>query len=201
MIANWRADWGQGDFPFGFVQIAPYNYHRDWQTDPACCAELWEAQLLTLKSTPNTGMAVTTDIGDLNDIHPKNKQEVGRRLALWALAKVYGKNLVYSGPIYKSMAVEGDKIRLQFDHCGGGLAAHDGKPLTDFTIAGADQKFVPAVADDRRRLDRRPQRPGGEARGGALRLARRRHAQPGQQGGPAGLAVPHRQWKGVTEGR
>ena len=91
MIANWRADWGQGDFPFGFVQIAPYNYHRRRKIDPACCAELWEAQLLTLKSAPNTGMAVTTDIGDLNDIHPKNKQEVGRRLALWALAKVYGR--------------------------------------------------------------------------------------------------------------
>ena len=146
MIANWRADWGQGDFPFGFVQIAPYNYHRDWKVDPAFCAELWESQLLTLKSTPNTGMAVTTDITDLNDIHPKNKQEVGRRLALWALAKVYGRDVVYSGPIYKSMAVEGDKVRLQFDHRGSGLAARDGKALTDFTIAGDDKKFVPAVA-------------------------------------------------------
>ena len=102
---------------------------------------------MTLKSSPNTGMAVTMDIGDVKDIHPKNKQDVGKRLALWALAKVYGRDIVYSGPIYKSMAVEGNKIRLQFDHVGGGLMASDGKPLVDFTIAGADQKFVPATAE------------------------------------------------------
>jgi sialate O-acetylesterase len=144
MIANWRTDWGQGDFPFGFVQIAPFNYGGQ---PPAMCAELWEAQLLTLKASPNTGMAVTMDIGELNNIHPTNKQDVGKRLALWALAKVYGQDLVYSGPIYKSMAVEGQKIRVQFDHVGSGLAASDGKPLIDFTIAGADQKFVPATAE------------------------------------------------------
>jgi len=143
MIANWRADWGQGDFPFGFVQLAPYRYNGQ---NPADYAELCEAQLMTLKSVPNTGMAVTTDIGNVRDIHPKNKQDVGRRLALWALAKVYGRDIVYSGPIYKSMAIDGDKIRLQFDHVGGGLIARDGKPLSDFTIAGADKKFVPAVA-------------------------------------------------------
>lgn len=143
MIANWRADWGQGDFPFGFVQLAPFRYNGqnviNW-------AELCEAQRMTLDASPNTGMAVTTDIGDVKDIHPKNKQEVGRRLALWALAKVYGKTIVYSGPIYKSMSTEGNKVRLQFDHIGGGLVASDGKPLVDFTIAGADQNFVPATA-------------------------------------------------------
>lgn len=143
MIANWRADWGQGDFPFGFVQLAPFRYN---ESNPINWAELCEAQRMTLDASPNTGMAVTTDIGDVKDIHPKNKQELGRRLALWALAKVYGKDIVYSGPIYKSMTVEGNKIRLQFDHVGGGLIASDGKPLVDFTIAGADQKFVPAVA-------------------------------------------------------
>ena len=143
MIANWRADWGQGDFPFGFVQIAPFRYQGQ---NPACAAELWEAQLLTLKSVPNTGMVVTTDIGDVKDIHPKNKQEVGRRLALWALAKVHGRRLVYSGPIYRSMSVEGGAIRLRFYHAAGGLAASDGKPLREFTIAGADGKFVPAAA-------------------------------------------------------
>jgi sialate O-acetylesterase len=147
MIANWRADWGQGDFPFGFVQIAPFEgYNADWKQDPRSCPELWESQLLTLKLAPNTGMVVTTDIGDVKDIHPQNKQDVGRRLALWALAKVYGRDLVYSGPITKSMAVEGDKIRLRFDHVGGGLVSRDGKPLSHFTIAGEDQKFVPAVA-------------------------------------------------------
>ena len=158
MIADWRAAWGQGDFPFGFVQIAPFaGYSSDWGLSPAACAELWEAQAMTLKLSPNTGMAVTVDIADNDLIHPKNKdyrgihptnkQDVGRRLALWALAKVYGGDLVYSGPMYKSMAVEGNKIRLQFDHVGGGLVAADGKPLTHFTIAGADQKFVPAVAE------------------------------------------------------
>jgi len=146
MIANWRADWGQGDFPFGFVQIAPFGYSDAWGANPAACAELWEAQRMTLDASPNTGMAVTVDLTAGDPIHPKNKQEVGRRLALWALAKVYGRDVVYSGPIYKSMAVEGDKIRLQFDHRGSGLVARDGKALTDFTIAGDEKKFVPAVA-------------------------------------------------------
>ena len=195
MIANWRADWGQGDFPFGFVQIAPFRYEAG-QISPACCAELWEAQLMTLKSAPNTGMAVTMDIGDVKDIHPKNKQEVGRRLALWALAKVYGRDIVYSGPIYKSMAVEGNKIRLQFDHVGGGLIASDGKPLTDFTIAGADQKFVPAVAE----IDGNSIVVHSDqvAQPVAVRFAWRDDATPnsGQQGRPARLAVPHRYVEG-----
>jgi sialate O-acetylesterase len=157
MIANWRADWGQGDFPFGFVQLAPFaGYSEDWGANPAAWAELCEAQRMTLDRSPNTGMAVTVDIADVDLIHPKNKdyhgihptnkQDVGRRLALWALAKVYGRNVVYSGPIYKSMAVEGNQIRLQFDHVGSGLVAGDGKPLSEFTIAGADQRFVPATA-------------------------------------------------------
>jgi sialate O-acetylesterase len=200
MIANWRADWGQGDFPFGFVQIAPFKYHNDWKIDPACCAELWEAQLLTLKSVPNTGMAVTTDITDLGDIHPKNKQEVGRRLALWALAKVYGKKLVYSGPIYYSMAVEGDKIRLQFDHRGSGLIARDGKPLTDFKIAEADQKFVPAVATiDGDSIVVRSDRVATPA---AVRFAWRDDATPNLANKEGLPASPFRtdSWKGVTEG-
>ena len=149
MIADWRSHWGQGDFPFGFVQIAPFSYSDAWGANPACCAELWEAQAMTLNAAPNTGMVVTVDIADVEFIHPKNKdyrgihptnkQDVGRRLALWALAKVYGRSLVYCGPIYQSMAVEGNKIRLKFDHVGGGLMASDNKPLSDFTIAGADR--------------------------------------------------------------
>jgi sialate O-acetylesterase len=96
---------------------------------------------------PNTGMCVTTDIGDIKDIHPKNKQEVGRRLALWALANNYGKSdLVYSGPLYDSMTVEGSKVKLKFKHVGGGLASRDDKPLSHFTIAGEDKMFVPATA-------------------------------------------------------
>ena len=201
MIANWRADWGQGDFPFGFVQIAPFKYHNDWKIDPACCAELWEAQLLTLKSVPNTGMAVTTDITDLGDIHPKNKQEVGRRLALWALATVYGRPIVYSGPIYKSMAVEGDNIRLQFDQRGGGLIARDGKPLTNFTIAGADRKFVPAVAtiDGDSIVVQSDQ----VANPTAVRFAWHDDATPNLANKEGLPASPFRtdSWKGVTEGK
>jgi sialate O-acetylesterase len=141
MIENWRKDWRQGDFPFYYVQIAPYRYGKRFAG-----AELREAQLMTL-SVPNTGMAVTMDIGNVDDIHPKNKQDVGRRLALWALAKTYGrKEIAYSGPIYQSMRAEGGRIRLFFDYVGGGLVAKSG-PLTDFTIAGADRNFVEATAE------------------------------------------------------
>ncbi|RQW05365.1 hypothetical protein EH223_05145, partial [candidate division KSB1 bacterium] len=140
MIENWRQDWRQGDFPFYFVQIAPYNYDI-----PVVCALLRDAQRKSL-SVPNTGMAVTLDIGDPNDIHPRNKQEVGKRLAAWALAKDYGKqDIVYSGPLYKSMKIEKNKIRLLFDHVGKGLMSK-GDELTHFEIAGADRQFFPARA-------------------------------------------------------
>ncbi len=142
MITNWRDKWGQGDFPFLFVQLAPFDYG---ERDPRCLPETWEAQVLAL-DLPNTGMAVTTDVGNIRDIHPKNKQEVGRRLALWALAKTHGRDVVYSGPLYESMAVEGDKIRIRFQHVDGGLVAEDG-PLTHFTIAGEDGQCVPAEAE------------------------------------------------------
>ena len=142
MIQDWRKQWGQGDFPFYFVQLAPFRYNGQDQRN---CAELWEAQSKTL-SLSNTGMAVTVDIGNFRDIHPKNKLDVGRRLARWALAKTYGKKIECSGPLYKSLQIEGDTIRLAFDHLGGGLASRDGKPLTDFTIAGNDRQFLPATA-------------------------------------------------------
>ena len=101
---------------------------------------------MTYRKVSNTGIVVTTDIGNINDIHPKNKQDVGKRLALWALARTYGyKDIVYSGPLYKSMKVEGDKIRLFFDYTDGGLVARDGA-LTHFIIAGEDKKFVEAKA-------------------------------------------------------
>jgi sialate O-acetylesterase len=142
LILGWRTAWSQGDFPFLFVQLAPFQYGGNPQALP----ELWEAQTATLK-VPNTGMAVTTDISNIHDIHPRNKQEVGRRLALWALAKFYGKSeLAYSGPIYESMEVEGSRIRVRFQKPDGGLISRDGKPLTWFSIAGADKKFVPATA-------------------------------------------------------
>jgi sialate O-acetylesterase len=148
LIGGWRAVWNEGDFPFYFVQLAPFNYNLYWRDlSPDELPRLWEAQTASL-SIPDTGMAVTIDIGDGRDIHPKNKQEVGRRLALWALAKTYGREgLVYSGPLYKSMSVENGKIRIRFDHVGGGLASRDGQPLNWFEVAGADRRFVKAHAE------------------------------------------------------
>jgi len=142
LIHDWRKRWGLGDFPFYFVQLAPFRYRN---ADRRNAAELREAQRLTLR-LPNTGMVVTTDIGDVNDIHPTNKQEVGRRLALWALAKTYGKtDLVYSGPLYREAKIEGNRIRIFFDHVDGGLVVK-GEELTHFQIAGADGEFKPAKA-------------------------------------------------------
>lgn len=101
----------------------------------------------THKAIPHTGLIVTTDLGNVKDIHPRRKQEVGDRLAIWALAGVYGQHgLVYSGPLYREMKREGSKIRLEFDHTGSGLMASDGKPLSHFTLAGEDQTFHPAEA-------------------------------------------------------
>ncbi|MEX2212755.1 MAG: sialate O-acetylesterase [Phycisphaeraceae bacterium] len=143
MIADWREVFGQKEMPFLFVQLAPFRYTRnpkEW------CAELWEAQLMTLANVPHTGMAVTTDLGDVKDIHPTNKQEVGRRLALWARATVYGeKDLAFSGPIFAGHAAIGDAIRIRFHH-EKGLKSRDGKPLTHFTIAGKDHVFHRAEA-------------------------------------------------------
>jgi sialate O-acetylesterase len=144
MIKNWRDDWGQGKFSFLFVQLANFMQTKPEPAESAW-AELREAQTMTL-TLPNTGMAVIIDIGDAVDIHPKNKQDVGKRLALWAFANTYGKKLVYSGPIYKSMKVDGNSIVLSFDHVGGGLVAKGGEELKGFSIAGADHKFVWADA-------------------------------------------------------
>jgi sialate O-acetylesterase len=143
LIAGWRQLWNDPEMPFYFVQLAPFRYGGD----PTSLAGIWEAQLKTL-SVPNTGMAVTVDISDVQDIHPRNKQDVGKRLALWAQANTYGQDdLVYSGPLFKSMSIEGNKARIQFDHVGGGLVSRDGKPLTHFQAAGKDQKFVDAKAE------------------------------------------------------
>jgi sialate O-acetylesterase len=144
LIRDWRRAWGEGDFPFLFVQLA------SWGADSRLnFPELREAQLMTLVSVPQTGMAVTIDIGDGTDVHPKNKQDVGYRLALAAQAIAYGRDIVYSGPIYDSMTVEGTAIRLRFRHAYNGLIAAKGwtaPMLEGFEIAGDDRKFVPAVA-------------------------------------------------------
>jgi len=146
LINDWRKQWStvesKNEFPFYWVQLANF---RDPSPQPAGSdwAELREAQSMAL-SLPNTGQAVAIDIGNAKDIHPKNKQEVGRRLALNALAKDYGKKIEFSGPVYDSMEVEGSKIRLTFSHAEG-LQAKGGE-LERFEIAGADQKFVWATA-------------------------------------------------------
>ncbi|MEK6706114.1 MAG: sialate O-acetylesterase [Bdellovibrionota bacterium] len=166
MIKGWRLSWGQGDFPFLFVQIANFmNYEysqskhliprlirwltkfleRNTAPGESAFAELREAQLMALK-LPNTGMAVTIDIGDAYSFHPKNKQDVGRRLALWAKATVYGKNIVHSGPLYKSMEIKANNAILSFDHIGDGLVSKGGGLLKGFSIAGNDQKFFWANA-------------------------------------------------------
>ncbi|MEI8309939.1 MAG: sialate O-acetylesterase [Verrucomicrobiota bacterium] len=136
MIADWREKWGEGDFPFLFVQIAP---HKNMSP------EIREAQLLSWQKTPATAMAVTTDVGSATDIHPKQKEPVGARLALAARALAYGEKIEYSGPIFDTMKVAGNRATLTFKHTGTGLVAKDGE-LKGFTIAGADKKFVPAKA-------------------------------------------------------
>jgi len=146
LIEGWRKAW-RTEFPFYLVQLAPCTGQYGAGYPPGQLPALWEAQVATLK-LPKTGMAVTTDlVHNLGDIHPRNKRDVGARLALWALAKDYGKkDLVYSGPLYKSMKVEGKKIRISFAHTGSGLKSRDGKPLREFQIASADGRFVPAKA-------------------------------------------------------
>jgi len=143
MIADWRKNWGQGDFPFLFVQLANFMARKP---DPgeSSWAELREAQTLTL-NLPKTGQAVIIDIGEANDIHPKNKQDVGHRLALAAEAIAYGRKIEYSGPMYESKTVDGNKVRLKLAHAGGGLGAK-GDKLTGFAVAGEDRKFVWADA-------------------------------------------------------
>ncbi|MXV17649.1 sialate O-acetylesterase [Hufsiella ginkgonis] len=143
MISDWRAQWKQGDFPFLFVQLANF---RKPATAPAEGNWAWvrEAQLKTL-SLPATGMAVITDIGDAADIHPTNKKDVGIRLALAARKVAYGQQLVYSGPVYRSMRIAGNTIELTFSNTGSGLTAN-GQELKGFGIAAADEKFVWANA-------------------------------------------------------
>jgi sialate O-acetylesterase len=146
MINDWRSRWKQGDFPFYFVQLTSFNPEGGNVIKGSDWAELREAQLMTLQ-LPKTGMAVTTDIGESNDIHPRNKQEVGKRLAAIALHEDYHKDLEFSGPVYKSIKVEGNKIIIDFDHVGKGLEAKDKYGyLKGFAIAGEDQKFKYAKA-------------------------------------------------------
>ena len=145
VIRGWREAWGEGDFQFLIVQLPNYGAHHV-QADENAWAELREAQLMALQ-VPNTGLAVTIDLGEAYDLHPHQKAEVGQRLALWALGTTYGKDkgIVYSGPLYDAMKIENNRIRISFKHVGGGLEAH-GKTLRGFAIAGADKRFRGAEA-------------------------------------------------------
>ena len=140
MIRNWRRDWGQGDFPFLLVQLAPFKDIKP-QPGESDWAELREAQLLATQVLPNVGMAVITDVGEEKDIHPRKKQPVGARLALAARALAHRQKLAYSGPVYRSLKIEGNRAVLRFDHAGKGLEARDGE-LKGFAICGEDRKWV-----------------------------------------------------------
>jgi len=137
LIKTWRKQWEQSDFPFYFVQLAALDNNSNKP-------EVREAQAKAL-SIPNTAMAVTIDIGDQKNVHPKDKQDLGDRLAKIARALVYGEKIEYAGPMYDSMSIEGNSIRIKFTHVGAGLMAKDGD-LKTFEIAAADKKYVPAVA-------------------------------------------------------
>ena len=142
LINGWRDIWNNKKMPFYFVQLAPYKYGGE----PTRLAGIWQAQLETLK-VPHTGMAVTTDIGNIRDIHPRNKQEVGRRLALWALTKDYGKKgIEYSGPLFKSARFRKDTAIVRFTHADG-LKSTNGQALSHWEVAGEDEKFAAAQAE------------------------------------------------------
>lgn len=149
LINSWRSLWGDNTLPFDYVQIVPYDYTRlspKTILSPERLPEFWEAQTLAL-NIPNTGMITTTDLTDVTpNLHPPYKWEIGRRLALVALAKTYGKKVIYSGPMYKQMTVKGDRIELTFNDGGSPLMSKDDKPLQSFIIAGADGYFVEAKA-------------------------------------------------------
>ena len=145
MIGNWRQDWKQGDFAFLSVQLPNFMAPQQKPSETGGWPLLREQFLKTL-ALPNTGIAVTIDIGEADDIHPKNKQDVGKRLAQWALAKTYGKDVVACGPLYKSMRKQNGKIVVEFDYADGGLVARGGQKLKGFAIAGEDKQFVWAEA-------------------------------------------------------
>src|SRR6185369_2758304 len=140
MIRAWRDRWGEGNFPFGIVQLPNY---RDSKPEPADepWSHLREAQRLTAMNTVNSGLIVTIDIGEAHDIHPKNKLDVGKRMARWALVDVYGRRLTKSGPVFREAKIAGSKMIVKFDQAGDGLKIRDGDKLDEFAIAGADRKW------------------------------------------------------------
>jgi sialate O-acetylesterase len=146
LIRSWRQAWQQKDLPFLFVQLAGWQGRQKAPVEKAVWAELREAQAMTLQSMKHTGMAVAADIGEVDDVHPKNKQEVGKRLARWALADVYNRKLIKSGPLYKSVQFKNNFAILSFHYAVDGLLSKNNEPLKGFAIAGADSQFVWAQA-------------------------------------------------------
>ncbi|QDT05396.1 hypothetical protein K227x_37960 [Rubripirellula lacrimiformis] len=138
MIRDWRTRWND-DFSFYFVQLANYRQPSTMPGTPDHWALLQDRMRLVLDTTPKTGMAIINDVGDAKDIHPKNKHDPGERLALWALAKDYGQELVYSGPLFQSSSLQGASVRVTFDQAGDGLKSRDGETLKRFEIAGKDR--------------------------------------------------------------
>lgn len=140
LIRDWRHAWGRDDLPFVYCQLPNYHQEQVQPVEPTGWTTVREAQRKTL-DLPHTAMAITLDIGDPNDIHPVNKEPFGRRLAWAALGTVYGKDIVYSGPLYTSMTLDGGKVRLRFKHVGGGLVTKGSETLKGFAVAGDDKKF------------------------------------------------------------
>lgn len=199
MIRDWRRWWGQGDFPFLFVQLAAFMAptaepsESDW-------AELREAQAMAL-ALPRTGMATALDVGDAMDIHPRNKQEVGRRLALAAMRVAYGRDTLSEGPRFRSLRISGREVVLRFDHTGGALVSRSARAPRGFALAGADRKYH--WADARIDGDTVVLTCGAVAAPVAVRYAWGANP-PCDLAGATGLpAPPFRtdRWPGVTEGR
>jgi sialate O-acetylesterase len=146
MVTLWRSAWGDEALPFYFAQLPPYGGYR--AKSPDALPVMWEQQARIARDVPGTGMAPTADVGDVKDIHPKNKAPVGQRLAAIALAETYGKaNVPHQGPVYANHKVEGSRVRVHFSGAEAGLGTRDGKAPNFFEVAGADGKFVPAQAE------------------------------------------------------
>ena len=146
MIRDWRTRWSQGDFPVGMVQPSPYDCSKWLRSGPNAYSVQREAQLIVQEKVANIGIALTMDVDAVDVLHFTNKQVVGHRLACWALTAVYGSDLPYAGPVYESMSVEGESIRIHFRHTGTGLTTNDGRPPSHFEVAGADGEYHPATA-------------------------------------------------------
>src|SRR5262249_10286220 len=144
-IDSWRKEWGEGDFSFYWVQLADFQAEKP-EPNESAWAELREAQTMTMSKLPNTGEAVIIDLGEANDIHPRDKQNVAKRLARWALAKDYGLKVPYQSPTFKDMEVIDQRVQVTFDNPNAALKAFDYSDVRGFAVAGEDKKWYWATA-------------------------------------------------------